>query len=154
MGSLSSPPKIPVVDFSQENLKPGTSSWVSTCKEVMQALEEYGCFEAVYDKVPLEFHKAFFKKLEELYDLPLETKRRNVSNIPYHGYVGNQPFIPAVYQGMGINNAATLEGTQAFTNSIWPEGNEDFWYSFIEFFLVSVEVLTFIDFLTSIYFFG
>ncbi|KAF2323291.1 hypothetical protein GH714_034483 [Hevea brasiliensis] len=126
MGPLSSPLRLPVIDFSKENLRPGTSSWASTCKEVIQALEEYGCFEAVYDKVPLELHKTFFNLLEELYDLPLEIKRKNVSDIPYHGYVGNQPFTPSVYQGMGINNAATLEGTQDFTNAIWPNGNDDF----------------------------
>ncbi|KAL6334385.1 hypothetical protein AAG906_014787 [Vitis piasezkii] len=49
MGSHS-PAKIPVVDFSKENLNPGSSSWSATCKDVLLALEEFGCFIAVYDK--------------------------------------------------------------------------------------------------------
>ncbi|XP_002517546.2 probable 2-oxoglutarate-dependent dioxygenase AOP1 [Ricinus communis] len=120
------PPKIPVIDFSQENLKPGTSSWVSTCKNVLRALEEYGCFIAVYEKIPLELQSSFYNKLITLFDLPIDTKRKNVSAIPYYGYVGNQPFVPPLYEGMGINNAATMEGTLDFTNTMWPNGDDDF----------------------------
>ena len=43
--------QITFIDFSKENLKPGTSSWLSTRNKVQSALEEYSCFEAVYDKV-------------------------------------------------------------------------------------------------------
>lgn len=125
MGSLS-PPELPVIDISKENLKPGTSSWLSTCKDVMYALEEYGCFVAVYDKVPLTLHNDLFSTLKDLFDLPLETKRKNVSDLPYYGYVGNQPFIPSLYEGMGIDNAITLEGTEDFADTMWPGGNDHF----------------------------
>ncbi|KAJ6427273.1 hypothetical protein OIU84_022798 [Salix udensis] len=125
MGSLSLP-ELPVIDFSKENLKPGTSSWLSTCKDVMCALEEYGCFVAVYDKVPLKLHNDLVTTLKDLFDLPLETKRKNVSDLPYYGYVGNQPFIPSLYEGMGIDNAITLEGAEDFADTMWPGGNDHF----------------------------
>ena len=35
---------IPVLDFSNLELKPGTSSWLSARKDVRRALEEYSCF--------------------------------------------------------------------------------------------------------------
>ncbi|KAJ6711758.1 2-OXOGLUTARATE-DEPENDENT DIOXYGENASE AOP3-LIKE [Salix purpurea] len=125
MGSLSLP-ELPVIDFSKENLKPGKSSWLSTCKDVMCALEEYGCFVAVYDKVPLKLHNDLVSTLKDLFDLPLETKRKNVSDLPYYGYVGNQPFIPSLYEGMGIDNAITLEGAEDFADTMWPGGNDHF----------------------------
>ncbi|CAK7356623.1 unnamed protein product [Dovyalis caffra] len=125
MGSLAFP-ELPIIDFSKENLKPGTNSWLSTCKDVMHALEEYGCFVAVYDKVPLKLHNDLFSTLEDLFDLPLEIKRKNVSDLPYCGYVGNQPFVPSLYEGMGITNATTLEGTEDFSHTMWPGGNDHF----------------------------
>ena len=38
---LETLPKIPIVDFSKENLKPGTDSWFPACNNVWHALEEY-----------------------------------------------------------------------------------------------------------------
>ncbi|KAJ6701023.1 2-OXOGLUTARATE (2OG) AND FE(II)-DEPENDENT OXYGENASE SUPERFAMILY PROTEIN [Salix koriyanagi] len=91
MGSLSLP-EIPVIDFSKENLNPGTSSWLSTCRDVMYAFEEYGYFVAVHDKVPLKLHNDLFSTFKDLFGLPLETKRKNVYDLPYFGYVGNHHF--------------------------------------------------------------
>ncbi|XP_059636057.1 deoxypodophyllotoxin synthase-like [Cornus florida] len=50
MGSQT-PPKLPTVNFSTENIKPGSSSWIAMCNDVRQAFEDYGCFVAVYDKI-------------------------------------------------------------------------------------------------------
>ncbi|KAH7565134.1 hypothetical protein JRO89_XS09G0141800 [Xanthoceras sorbifolium] len=126
MGSLPIP-NLPVIDLSKENLKPGTSSWLSTCRNVTQALEEYGCFVAMYDGVALELHDAMFSAVEKLFDLPLEIKKKNTSEKPYFGYVGrHQPFIPALYEGMGIDFANTLEGAQNFSSIMWPHGNDSF----------------------------
>lgn len=120
--------KLPVLDFSCDNLKPGTSTWLSTSTEVMQALEDYGCFVVVYDKAPLELRNEVFGALEELFDLPTETKMKNkYDQKPLNGYVGQIPKIP-LHESMGIDNATTLEGTQTFTNMLWPNGNDRFWY--------------------------
>ncbi|KAK0595785.1 hypothetical protein LWI29_009953 [Acer saccharum] len=126
MGSLPIP-NLPVIDLSKENLNPGTGSWLSTCRNVTQALEEYGCFVAVYDGVALELHDEVFSAVEKLFDLPLEIKKKNTSEKPYFGYVGrHQPFIPPLYEGLGIDCANTLEGTQNFSNIMWPQGNDSF----------------------------
>jgi isopenicillin N synthase-like dioxygenase len=119
-------PKLPVLDFSFENLKPGTSSWVSACKEVRLALEDYGCFVLVYNKVPSDLRNGVFGALKELFDLPTETKMQNKYEKPLNGYVGQIPKLP-LHESMGIDNATTQEGTQSFTNLMWPNGNDNFW---------------------------
>lgn len=116
-------PELPVIDFSSENLKPGTSCWVSACKEVQRALEDYGCFVLVYNKLPSQLRNEVFGALEELFDLPTETKMRNKHEKPLNGYVGQIPKLP-LHESMGIDNATTLEGTQTFINLMWPNGND------------------------------
>lgn len=118
-------PKLPVIDFSPENLKLGTSYWASACDNVRKALEEYGCFVASYDKFSLELHDAVFQSLEEVFDLPSETKVHNTSDKPYHGYFGQNPFMP-LNESMGIEDAQILSRIQSFTNLMWPSGNESF----------------------------
>ncbi|KAF8389030.1 hypothetical protein HHK36_025715 [Tetracentron sinense] len=124
MGS-ETPLKLPIIDFSKEDLEPGTIYWDSVRDDVRRTLEEFGCFEAVYDKVSLELHNAIFCALEELFDLPTEIKLRNTSDKPYYGYIGQVPLIPH-YEGMGIDDALTLEDVQSFTNLMWPDGNVQF----------------------------
>lgn len=47
--------KISVIDFSSEDLKPGTNSWLSTRKAICHAPEEQGCFVAeIGNKISLE----------------------------------------------------------------------------------------------------
>ncbi|XP_037491295.1 2-oxoglutarate-dependent dioxygenase AOP3 [Jatropha curcas] len=116
----------PVIDFSRENLEAArTSGWASRCKDVLKALEEYGCFVAVYNNVPLQLHADLFNVLEELFDLPLETKRKNVSDIPFAGYVEIEPTRP-FYESMGISHVEMLEGNKDFTKTMWPKGNDNF----------------------------
>ncbi|CAB4303228.1 unnamed protein product [Prunus armeniaca] len=116
--------KVPVVDLSSD-LKPGTEGWLLACKQVKYALEEYGCFEVVYHKVPLELHNSIFSVLEDLFDLPLETKMQKTSDKPYHSYIGQRSFIP-LYESLAVDNPTTLEGAQDFTRVMWPAGNDSF----------------------------
>ncbi|OAP00018.1 hypothetical protein AXX17_AT4G03760 [Arabidopsis thaliana] len=39
----------PVIDFSNQTLKPGSSKWDEVKTDVRKALEDYGCFEASFD---------------------------------------------------------------------------------------------------------
>lgn len=126
MGSLTQH-NLPIIDFTKKNLDPSSSSWLSTRQDVVRALEDYGCFIAIYDKLPLDLHEAIFRASEELFDLPQETKVLNTSGTPSHGYVGQEPVIP-LYEGLGIENATTFQGVQKFTNLLWPNGNDFFWY--------------------------
>ncbi|XP_059458375.1 probable 2-oxoglutarate-dependent dioxygenase AOP1 [Corylus avellana] len=124
MGSKTHP-KVPVIDFSGQKLKPGTTSWSLTGDDVRRALEEYGCFIAVYDKVSKVLENAICEAEKEVFQLPKETKVKNIAERTYHGYVGDISVIP-LHESTGIDNATTVEGTKRFTNLMWPNGNDSF----------------------------
>nr|XP_043618501.1 deoxypodophyllotoxin synthase-like [Erigeron canadensis] len=123
MGSLPQL-SLPVIDLSVKNIK-SASSWVTTCGEVVRALEEYGCFIAIYDGVSQDLDEAIFHASQELFDLPTEVKILNTPDTPMHGYVGQSPLVP-LYESLGIENATTKEGAERFTKTMWPAGNERF----------------------------
>ncbi|KAJ9178368.1 hypothetical protein P3X46_010256 [Hevea brasiliensis] len=118
-------PKIPLVNLSNESLKPGTSSWHSACKDIRQALEEYGCLEVVYNKPSVEFHNRILAALEELFQLPQEVKMKNVNPKPAHGYMGKISTFP-IHEGLGIEYATSEDECQKFTSLMWPDGNGHF----------------------------
>ncbi|KAK3410997.1 probable 2-oxoglutarate-dependent dioxygenase AOP1 [Eucalyptus grandis] len=124
MGSMAEL-KLPVIDFSSPRLEPGTAEWTAVRDEVKQALETYGCFEAWFEKVPVELQKSMLGSVQELFDLPLQTKLRNVSRKPYHGYVGQYPMVP-LYESIGIDDADIYEKVDGLTTTLWPEGNMNF----------------------------
>jgi hypothetical protein len=119
------PLHLPVIDFSNKNLKPGEQEWDLSRAHVKKALQDYGCFEASFDKIPIELRKSIFQSLEELFDLPLQTKLRNVSKKPFHGYVGQYPMVP-LYESIGIDDSDVPTKVNAFTKTLWPQGNKTF----------------------------
>ncbi|KAI3789693.1 hypothetical protein L2E82_02496 [Cichorium intybus] len=124
MGSLTLP-KLLIVDFRNDNLAPGTAIWSSTCHDIRVALENHGCFIALYNGVSTKLEESVFKAADELFDLPTETKIKNIVSKPYHGYVGQMPIVP-LHEGLGIDYATDHEGAQSFTNLMWPNGNQSF----------------------------
>ncbi|XP_022723774.1 probable 2-oxoglutarate-dependent dioxygenase AOP1 [Durio zibethinus] len=91
--------------------------------QVRRALQEHRCFEALFDKV-LDVRKAVFGDLEELFDLPLQTKKRIVFKNLFIGYYGST--IP-LYESMIIDDANIAENfEQRLTSILWPEGNTRF----------------------------
>ncbi|KAJ0680201.1 putative oxoglutarate/iron-dependent dioxygenase, non-heme dioxygenase domain-containing protein [Helianthus annuus] len=131
MGS-STQPKLPVIDLSLKSLNLNSSSWPTRCDEVRRALEEYGCFIAVYDGVASELRDATFLASQELFSLPTEVKAKNISDTPYNAYIGNLPMAP-LYESLGIENANTTEGAETFTKLMWPSGNQSFSESVVMF---------------------
>lgn len=126
MGSETQP-QIPVIDFSDENMKPGTDTWHSACHVVRTALEDYGCFGAQFDKVGKELCDSLVFAMEELFNLPLETKTQKTSDRLFHGYLGQVPWLP-LYESLGIDNPLTMLGCQKFAQIMWPqEANHRFW---------------------------
>ncbi|KAF5758178.1 putative oxoglutarate/iron-dependent dioxygenase, non-heme dioxygenase domain-containing protein [Helianthus annuus] len=124
MGS-STQPKLPVIDLSSKSLNLNSSSWVTKCDEVTRALEEYGCFIALYDGVSSELRDATFLASQELFNLPTEVKALNITKTPYNGYIGQQPMVP-LYESLGIEDVNTKEGAESFTKLMWPSGNQSF----------------------------
>ncbi|KAL5722735.1 hypothetical protein ACHQM5_006218 [Ranunculus cassubicifolius] len=111
--------KIPAINFSSKDLRPGTSSWCSVRRDVHQAFLEYGCFEAVFDEIQL--HHQLISAIKRLFDLPQETKLKHNSNDMYKGYKGNIPGIP-LYESVAIHNLCNPEPLQCFTDLMWPKG--------------------------------
>lgn len=120
MGSEAMP-QLPVIDLSMARLKaPG--SWKMAVDEVVQALEKYGCFMAVYDEMSTELSDGVWESLEGLFDLPEEKKAVKELGVTYFK---PNPELPLT-EGFFIRNGETLEATQRFTNAIWPAGNDTF----------------------------
>ena len=121
--SSKTPLKLPVIDFS---VQPLTLEWDLVRHQVRQAAEEFGCFEARFDKITLDTRRVIFDAARELFDLPLPTKLQNVSEKPFHGYIGQSAFAP-LYESMGFDEAIVHERVETLTNIFWPQGNPKFW---------------------------
>ncbi|TKY53413.1 2-oxoglutarate-dependent dioxygenase AOP1.2 [Spatholobus suberectus] len=117
--------QLPVVDFTNENLKPGTDTWVSACQVVRSALEDHGGFLALYDKVSLETYDSVYSAMEKFFDLSIDTKRRKTTEKPIFSYSGQRPGIP-LYESAGIMNPLSFEDCQKYTHVMWPQGNDHF----------------------------
>ncbi|XP_047313276.1 probable 2-oxoglutarate-dependent dioxygenase AOP1 [Impatiens glandulifera] len=117
------PNYLPTIDFSVENSNPGKSCWHSTSLKVRRALEDHGCFIATYNQIS---PNDLFDSLRDLFDLPLETKAKNVSDKPFHGYFSNRPTAPLL-ESLGIEDAASPDSVKRFTSLMWPNGNQSFW---------------------------
>lgn len=133
MGS-ETPIHLPKIDFSglsptTTDTSPATAgaSWASIRAQVMEALATYGCFEAVYPKVTPSLRSSLLDDgVKQLFSLPLETKLKNYSDKPFHGYLGQVPYL--AYESLAIMNASAAEGAESFTTTMWPEGNQNFRY--------------------------
>ncbi|CAA2999694.1 2-oxoglutarate-dependent dioxygenase AOP3-like [Olea europaea subsp. europaea] len=117
--------KLPIVEFNEKNLIPGTESWESTSHSVRHALEKYGCFIALHEKITTEMHDAMFKSAMPLYDVPTERKQKLECNFLGSGYGSNYPRMP-LCEFFGIENGTNIEGTKNFASLMWPEGNDQF----------------------------
>ncbi|TYJ38964.1 hypothetical protein E1A91_A04G031500v1 [Gossypium mustelinum] len=114
---------VPVIYFSNQNMKPGSPEWDLVKSQVREALEEYGCFEALFDPI-LELRKAVLGALQEVFDLPLQTKKLCVSDKPFRGYSCPPS---GVLQSMTVDDAHIAENIeQCLTTGLWPQGNISF----------------------------
>ncbi|KAK9041884.1 hypothetical protein V6N11_016972 [Hibiscus sabdariffa] len=123
--------RLPVIDFSTRELKPGSPDWDLVKVQVRQALEEYGCFEALFDKV-LEVRDVLFGAMEELFDLPSPTKQLCTSDKPYRGY--HDATAKLLRESMSVDEAHIAQIIdQDLTNILWPQGNISFSKTIVSF---------------------
>ncbi|KAI3669339.1 hypothetical protein L6452_40572 [Arctium lappa] len=118
-----SQPKLPIINM--DDLKPESESWILRCHKVTHALEEYGCFMAVYEGVSKELNREVFDLVKTLFELPTETKIKNTSDTPVFGYLGATHTRP-LFESMGIENVTSLDHVQHFANLMWPSRNHHF----------------------------
>ncbi|KAK4272479.1 hypothetical protein QN277_021033 [Acacia crassicarpa] len=116
--------QLAVVDLTDESMKPGSEAWVSACGVVRRALEEDGCFIALYDKVSPVLCDSVRSALGEVFDLPLETRKQLTSNKPLHYYLGGSWL--SLYESVPICNVLSDNGCQKFAHIMWPQGNDRF----------------------------
>ncbi|KAL8546290.1 hypothetical protein ACS0TY_006130 [Phlomoides rotata] len=62
--------------------------------------------------------------MQQLFDLPLETKLCNTSD-NNRGYIRQHPLVP-IYQSMGIEDALSPGNINTFAHLLWPQGNPTF----------------------------
>lgn len=94
----------------------GTDKWRHLCKMVREACETYGCFEAIYDKVPRQLREETFSMIKQLFSLPLETKKKNTNPKPYHSYFGGFALVP-LYESFRLEDSSNYESVESFTAS-------------------------------------
>ncbi|KAF8034410.1 hypothetical protein BT93_C0648 [Corymbia citriodora subsp. variegata] len=125
MGSISTL-KLPLIDLSAlDGSKPGTP-WDALQSQVRQALEEFGCFEALYDKMTLKLHNDVLQELDGLFELPTDAKRQfNFPDKPYVGYLANPPLAP-IYEAFAIGYAPNSGSIERLRDLMWPKGNTRF----------------------------
>ena len=124
MGSVKL--QLPTINFKGLDLnEPFGSNWETTRTEIMAALENYGCFDAVYDRVWPEVNEALFHSImPEMFALPLEVKQMNISS-GYYGYIRQITDVP--YESLRIPDAPSPESVERFARMLWPDGNQKFW---------------------------
>ncbi|GKA17953.1 probable 2-oxoglutarate-dependent dioxygenase AOP1 [Tanacetum coccineum] len=135
MGSLpKAKQQLPVIGLCLNNLDSSSS-----CDEVTRALEEYGCFIAVYDGISQELYDATVVASQQVFDLPVEKKVLNTRDAAGHGYLGQLPTMP-LFERLSIEDATTPQGAQTFTKLMWPSGNPTFCESALAFAKVLAEL--------------
>ncbi|XP_071713977.1 probable 2-oxoglutarate-dependent dioxygenase AOP1 [Rutidosis leptorrhynchoides] len=115
--------KIPFVDFSNIYHDDTTTlDWDLTKSQVHRSLEEFGCFETSIPNILPELQTSVIESLQQVFDLPLETKFKNRSSKPFHGYVGQWTNAP-LFESLGIEELCIPDKIENFTKTMWPEGN-------------------------------
>ncbi|KAK2661089.1 hypothetical protein Ddye_007622 [Dipteronia dyeriana] len=104
----------------------GGEKWKVLCSQVREALENHGCFILFYDKISMTLREEMFNTMNDLFDLPEETKNKYVNPRPYRSYSGaKNPLLP-LQESFGVDNEPGHDMAQAFTDLMWSEGNPTF----------------------------
>ncbi|CAA0839117.1 2-oxoglutarate (2OG) and Fe(II)-dependent oxygenase superfamily protein [Striga hermonthica] len=120
MDSHAKSSRLPLIEFNEKSLTPGTTSWKSTSDSVREALESYGCFVLAHHELGPDLQNRAFDFTKDLFRLPYETKSRHVSQLPGFGYGANFPVMP-LFEYFGVEGCETPEGAKNFTNLMWPD---------------------------------
>ncbi|KAK8556909.1 hypothetical protein V6N13_064896 [Hibiscus sabdariffa] len=130
MVSSGAEANLPVIDFSDPNLKPGSPEWDSVKHHVREAMVEYSCFLASLDQI-MELQNAVWEALKQTFDLPLETKKLYVSDKFFYGYAMSSS---GLFESIMHDEAQIDESIeQGLAKTYWPQGNISFSKTLISF---------------------
>ncbi|KAG5621009.1 hypothetical protein H5410_006246 [Solanum commersonii] len=106
--------KVPTIDFSNHQELKTKHSTMGIHKK-----------STICDKVPNDIREGMFGISKEIFEFPLETKLKNFSEKPMHGYMGMIPQLP-LYESLCIPDLLNPQSHETFTNIFWPHGNQHF----------------------------
>ncbi|CAN0858506.1 Probable 2-oxoglutarate-dependent dioxygenase AOP1.2 [Linum grandiflorum] len=114
------PPSLPFIDLSKTDLNPNSWEWEVLKSQVYLSLKDFGCFKARFPELQLKAAKAMIAELKQLFDLPLDIKLLNTSDMPFGGFIGQSTFAP-LYQSFGIEDPFSLPKLQSLTHALLPD---------------------------------
>ncbi|KAG2700031.1 hypothetical protein I3760_07G214400 [Carya illinoinensis] len=124
--------QVPVIKLISmgSDLDQGSEGWHNLCMRVREACENYGCFEVICDKIPIELRTETFSAARQLFDLPVDAKQKGANPMrPYRGYIGPNSSNP-LNEAFAIEDGSNYDSLKSFTEVIRPVGNDQFCQAF------------------------
>ncbi|KAK8925760.1 Gibberellin 20 oxidase 1-B [Platanthera zijinensis] len=118
--------ELPQVEFSGLDLaQHDEKAWSTARAKMVRALENYGGFEAVYNRVGTQLRDDLLgRAVPEFFVVPELEKLHNPTEVPYHGFWFQKKGFPFLsYQ---LSDPNSLAAIQDYSGVIWPEGNTFF----------------------------
>ncbi|KAK8926435.1 hypothetical protein KSP39_PZI018306 [Platanthera zijinensis] len=118
--------ELPQVELSGLNpSQPDDKAWAMTRAKVAWALENYGGFEAIYDRVgALLRDELLGQAVPEFFDVPELEKLHDPTKVPYHGIFFQKKGFP--FSSHQLSDPNSMAAIQDYSGVIWPEGNNFF----------------------------
>ncbi|KAK8925763.1 Gibberellin 20 oxidase 1-B [Platanthera zijinensis] len=118
--------ELPQVELSGLNsAQPDDKAWAMAQAKVVWALENYGGFEAIYDKVGARLRDELLgQAVPEFFNVPELEKLHDPTKVPYHGVYFQKKGFPFLSHQLSDPNS--LAAIQDYSGIIWPKGNNFF----------------------------